>query len=148
IPILTYSADSAIRDIKWSKFYSNLLAILLDDGKCLIFNFALDKQNPCCVQLLCDQPSSGPKLNSIDFCPNSSKILLACTNGHDLTTFKIPQTMRKCKESAAAATKKRQLNQATSCTDISNSSIQMFDKNYILNEQAKFEKIFGFSKTK
>lgn len=140
-----YVAESTIRDVKWSPFFGNILALMLEDGRLLIFNLALNKFKPICVQLLVDHSDLAPPYGCISFCPTNAYLILICANGHDLTTYKIPQSVRKTREGGAgaggAAAKKKGTSSQTSivCDGIEGVVI---DQTYLDGEKARIEKIF------
>ncbi|MEN2495546.1 MAG: hypothetical protein MHMPM18_000154 [Marteilia pararefringens] len=110
--LMRYVAASIIRDIQWSRHLSHVFAAVLDTGATLIFNLMLNTNTPSICQRL--SPSDGHSGNGgeivsdsalgsmvggegmsrcISFCASDASLALLCSDGKDLLTFKMPQTL-------------------------------------------------------
>merc|ERR1719231_1022767 len=104
-PVISHVTDSTVKDIKWSPFYANILAVMVEDGRLMLFNFSLSKLKPVCTQLLVDHSELPPPYGCVSFCPTNASLICVCSNGQDLTTYKMPQNIRRMNNTPPAKKK-------------------------------------------
>ena len=142
---MEYTCEAAIRDVKWSMHHFNLFTIILDNAVALLFNLLKSKCSPSCRQLLSDISNSKDNQTAVfeeclSFSPQNPNLLLVCSNGKDVMTYKIPNVLKVGKESLNS--KKKPLG--SSNTKLSSEKV---DEESFVHKQnievQKLQKIFG-----
>ena len=146
-PIIKHTTSSQIKDVKWSPFYATIFACLLENGQAVIFNLALDKFVPKCIQSLVDTAEDAqPPKNSISFCRSNSRLILMCVNGRDVITFKIPESMISGTASSShndQHSRNRQHSPGKQMTSNAITQTPKLDGDYINSEKSKLSRILG-----